>query len=218
MTTPEERERTRRELHELAELAKPASADSSGYVDLSAFSSSDPNWVEHALAKSRGEEPHRAAPIESKSIMPVSLSSLLAADAPPPRTNRRRTLAIAGMASVLALGVGAVVLARRPPPASDASPVVAVAPPVVAPQPEIPPVTPEAPTVSPAGATEPLPPATAGRASSPSPKKKRLAPPPTRTWARGRASPRPATPPSTAGGGDLMKAMQQSFGGAAPPH
>ena len=47
MTTPEERERTQRELRELAELARaPAPPDSSGYVDLSAFSASDPNWVE----------------------------------------------------------------------------------------------------------------------------------------------------------------------------
>ena len=40
-----------------------ASADSSGFVDISAFSASDPKWVERALAKARGEaEAPKSAP------------------------------------------------------------------------------------------------------------------------------------------------------------
>jgi hypothetical protein len=53
MSTSEEREQARRRLKDLVETAVPTPVDSSGYVDLSAFSASDPNWVEHALQRSK---------------------------------------------------------------------------------------------------------------------------------------------------------------------
>ena len=56
-----DRQRMSHDLRELAKVAKPAgspghafdTADSSGYVDLSAFSTSDAGWVDRELARAR---------------------------------------------------------------------------------------------------------------------------------------------------------------------
>jgi hypothetical protein len=66
MTTSNDRERMRQELRELVRIAKPVSADSSGYVDLSAYTATDPHWVERALASSRGAIEQSIAPPPSK--------------------------------------------------------------------------------------------------------------------------------------------------------
>ena len=107
---PNDRERMRNDLRELARLAKPSgdsaqshrfeSADSSGYVDLSAFSASDSGWVDRELARAKagpaGAEPRRAPPplpgsgasakgraidvLSPESMAPVALESFLVTD------------------------------------------------------------------------------------------------------------------------------------------
>src|SRR5271154_5696474 len=84
------RQRTRQDLQDLAKLAKPtgtplATADSSGYVDLSAFSATDSGWVDRELERARAGLPTaprsgKSAAINAlspESMAPVSLAALL---------------------------------------------------------------------------------------------------------------------------------------------
>ena len=153
----QDRQRTRQDLQELARLAKakPAgsfkTADSSGYVDLSAFSATDDSWVERELARARAGLP---APSRGKSdainalspesMAPVALSALLEAQPEPAAPRGRRAMyVIAGLASIAAVAALAVGVARQaPPPAKTAAavadvPAAAPAPPPAAPDPTI---------------------------------------------------------------------------------
>lgn len=132
----QDRERTRQDLQELARQAKarPTSsfktADSSGYVNLSAFSATDESWIERELERARAGLP---APTRGKSgainalspesMAPVALSALL--EAPPEAAAPRGRTAIyfiAGLASVAAVAALAVTVARHaPPPAKTAA-------------------------------------------------------------------------------------------------
>jgi hypothetical protein len=140
MTTSDERERTRRELQQLTRMAEPVSADSSGYVDLSAYSASDPNWVEHALSRSRdqGLSTSAAVPEDRATLRPITLSPLgeLHTDVKlvDPSARQRRATLVVGSAVVGPLAIMALTLALRGVPAIQAPPlarVVAAAPLVV---------------------------------------------------------------------------------------
>ena len=227
MSTPEDRERTRRELQELANLAKPSAADSSGYVDLSAYSSRDASWVETALAKSRGGE---AAPatsgqqLEAGSMGPVEMSALLGDGGARAAARKRRALAIVGAVTFACLALLTIAVARHggsaPEPVhaavANAAPAPAP-PPVAAPLPQdIPPQPPaaeEAPSAlavaavaTPARAT-PAARATLKQSARPRPATKR---PPAHAAANALARSKPSS-----GGDSLMAAMQQSFAGGA---
>jgi hypothetical protein len=144
----------RTDLRELAELAKlpapdpPASssaapgfatADSSGFVDLSAFSTADDGagldgWVERELARAGGKT-KAGTVLSAGSMAPVAMASLLgpepaSADARP----RKRgwvytTLGIVGVAAVAGL---AVILARHAPHSGGTRPQPVLASPAVA--------------------------------------------------------------------------------------
>jgi hypothetical protein len=101
---PSDRDEMRKELHDLAKLAKETrrelnyftevpdyrtSGESSGFVDLSAFNASDPKWVEQELARTRAAaaEPLLPPPapraidqLTAESLSPVDLASLLEQD------------------------------------------------------------------------------------------------------------------------------------------
>jgi hypothetical protein len=152
--TPD-RQQMHEELKELKELAKLAgtpnpaavrgpaheceSADSSGYVDLSAFRADDENWVERELARAKAGGGQRTIDgLAPQSMAPVALEALLAADeklddeAP---QRRRWPLAIAGIASVAAVAALAFVVTRNAPHTAKATQAAAVAPPPAATQP-----------------------------------------------------------------------------------
>ena len=160
----QDRQRTRQDLQELARLAKstPASsfktADSSGYVDLSMFSATDESWVERELERARTGMPApsrgRSGAINAlspESMAPVALSALLEnpPEAPAPR-GRRALYLVAGLASIAAVAVLAVSVARNaPPPAKAAAATVAA--------PEPPPATTAAPDPTTVAAATPAP-------------------------------------------------------------
>ena len=142
MTTPEERERTQRELRELAELARaPAPPDSSGYVDLSAFSASDPNWVENALARSRGQGSSPDAPLASSAMInretmgPVAMPSSSAFRLRRPVTRDHVILAALSAVGIACVAILAVGVPQRPPSRPQASGASAVQAPSPAPSP-----------------------------------------------------------------------------------
>ncbi len=240
MTTTEDRERTRNQLQGLAELARPLSADSSGYVDLSAFSSSDPRWVESALARSRGSEPPKIDRLEAESMHPVALESLVD---PAERGDGRRSLRmqkafiIGSSVCIAGLSVAALVLAIRPahaprPVQTAAQTVVAASPPPQTAPADAPPAQAAAPVAAPDPAApvavQPQTPgSTVASADAPKAAKRKLAAPPSQARSRPRASssdnsflnapsPGRSTKKSGGAGGDaLMGAIQQSM--AAPP-
>ena len=137
----------RNDLQELAKLAKPVSgspgpgfdtADSSGYVDLSAFSTSDAGWVDRELARAkRGAPPpppragSRAIDVLTpQSMAPVSLEAFGGPEdtmsTRPPR-GRKVLTAVLGVAAVGVVGFLAFTLAKHPPPAADPQPTTAAA-------------------------------------------------------------------------------------------
>jgi hypothetical protein len=149
--TPD-RQQMHEDLRELAKLAgTPApsstrdkshgfqSADSSGYVDLSAYRADDESWIERELARAKAGGP---APTQRtidglapQSMAPVALEALLAADTKvedeaPPR--RRWPLAVGGVASALAVAALAVVVARNAPHAAPKATQAAAEPPTPA--------------------------------------------------------------------------------------
>lgn len=147
--TPD-RQQMHQDLQDLAKLASsPApgaarekphgfeSADSSGYVDLSAYRADDESWIERELtrAKAGGGAPSQRSidGLSPQSMAPVALEALLAADdklddeAP---ARRRWPLVLGGIASVAAVAALAVVVARNAPhSAPKATQAAAVAPP-----------------------------------------------------------------------------------------
>src|ERR1019366_9281035 len=119
-----DRQRMSNDLRALAKLAKPGSdsplhgfdtADSSGYVDLSAFSTSDAGWVDRELARARkGAPPPLPSPgarvidvLTPQSMAPVSLEAFgEPEDTMSVRSSRsRRALySVLGLAAVGAVG------------------------------------------------------------------------------------------------------------------
>ncbi len=129
-----DRNRMRHDLRELAKMASPtaappsdhtphntfATADSSGFVDLSAFSATDEDWVEKELERSRrGDRAKGGAVLAAGSMAPVAMTALLAeADAAEEQKPKRRgwvswTFTLTGVAALAAL---AVTIAKHPPP------------------------------------------------------------------------------------------------------
>ncbi len=183
MSTSEDREKTRHRLRELAEAAMPAPADSSGYVDLSAYSATDPDWVEHALARSReGAAPSPAPALGSRaagSVAPLEIPK--PADSSAPARSRRRTLTIAsGILAGATAAIAAIVLLVLDPFAltgkggghgrDPAKQVAAAAPPAVPPSAAAaaPAPSPPASTASLASAGSAAPSASAASTSAPS--------------------------------------------------
>lgn len=112
----------RDDLRELARLAtierssslSPAplafeSADSSGYVDLSAYSASDPQWVEREIARACGR-PRAIDALAPASMAPVSLEALVASDDGDTVTSARRRRRLIAV-SVLGVGLCAAIVA-----------------------------------------------------------------------------------------------------------
>jgi hypothetical protein len=155
-----QRDQMRNDLRELAKLAKPdaappshgfQSADSSGFVDLSAFSVSDPAWVDRELARARAGAPPalpgRAGSataggraidrLSPESMAPVSLESFLVADETSSSRRSRGRKALYGVLAVASIaGVGAlafVVNHNAPAPLAAAGQSPAVAAPAAAP-------------------------------------------------------------------------------------
>ena len=143
------------DLRELAKLAKPGSdspvhgfdtADSSGYVDLSAFSTSDAGWVDRELARARnGAPPPLPSPgarvidvLTPQSMAPVSLEAFGEPEdtmSLRPSRTRRALFTVMGLAAIGAVGALAFTLAKHPPPppqAQDTTAAAVVAPPPVA--------------------------------------------------------------------------------------
>jgi hypothetical protein len=170
----QDRQRTRQDLQELARLAKstPASsfktADSSGYVDLSAFSATDESWVERELERARTGMPApsrgRSGAINAlspESMAPVALSALLESPPEPAAPRGRRALyVLAGLASIAAVAALAVSVARNAPP-----PVKTAAATVAAPAP--PPATTATPDPTPVAAATPAPDTTTATTPTP---------------------------------------------------
>ena len=143
----------RTDLRELAKLAAPeppassgataagfATADSSGFVDLSAFSAAEDganldSWVERELARAGGKT-KAGAELSAGSMAPVAMASLLgperaAADARPRKRGWVYTaMGILGVAAVASL---AVTLSRHAPQTTRTLPQSDVAAPAVAP-------------------------------------------------------------------------------------
>jgi hypothetical protein len=224
-----DRERMRNDLRELAKLAKPESspashrfetADSSGYVDLSAFSATDSSWVDRELARAKSGSPPplpkgaKARAIDAlspESMAPVSIESFLAPEETArtriPRA-RRALYAVLALASVAGVAALAFVVSRHAPPPSPAKDRVAVA--AVAPPPaETAAASAQTPSAQPAAETVPTPPAeTAARtaaatpaspaaqaaSSSPAAKKKAVATSQAHAAAPAAAPPRAAAP------------------------
>jgi hypothetical protein len=222
----DDRERTRQELRELVEIARtPAPPDSSGYVDLSAFSAKDPNWVEHALARSRGEVvgPRKDMPSEGESVRPVSLSEPPHDGVRLPRKRRLSTFAIlVGAAYAVALTFLGVTIVRRFEPPKTHARAAAVqapvaAPPVTAPLdiPPPPPATataPDIPAAAPLATTTVAPSLRPGSAAAPIRKKALVAAPPAAAVTQPRPPLRaPALPKPSRSGDPLMSAIQQSL-------
>lgn len=233
-----DRTRMRHDLRELAKLASPTeagatpshghgfeTADSSGYVNLSAFSTTDDKWIERELARASGRA-QGGAVLTPGSMAPVAMTALLDAEPEDTGSSGKRgrvywALALGGVAAVAAL---AVVLARhRPAPTSVASqaettaPAAAAAPPPVA-TPAPSPAIPDAPQ---AVASTSAAPAVTISAPDPSPVSKKHA---ARTHgARSAPAPHAAVtartvsiPPAkkSAGGDSLMDMMRASINGS----
>jgi len=187
--TPD-RQQMHEELKELAKLAgtpapaatrEPAhefeSADSSGYVDLSAYRADDENWVERELARAKGGGSRAIDGLAPQSMAPVALEALIAADEKledetPPR--RRWLLALGGIASVAAVAALAFVVTRNAPHTPKATQAAAAAPPpaatqtVSAPDPAPAPETAaQAPSAAPSAASNPEPASPATPAKKP---------------------------------------------------
>ena len=233
-----DRTRMRHDLRELAKLAGPTesgatpshghgfeTADSSGYVDLSAFSATDDEWIERELARAGGRA-QGGAVLTPGSMAPVAMTALLDAEPEATGSSGKRgrvywALAIGGVAAVAAL---AVVLARhRPAPANVASQVETTAPaaapappPVAAPAPS--PAIPDAPQA--VASTSPSAPTVTVSAPDPSPASRKHA---ARTHGAHHA-PAPhagvtartvSIPPAKSAGGDsLMDMMRASINGS----
>jgi hypothetical protein len=166
-----DRQRMRNDLRELARLAKPGSdspvhgfdtADSSGYVDLSAFSTSDAGWVDRELARARKGLPLPPPPagaraidvLTPQSMAPVSLEAFGEPEdtmSVRPSRGRRVLYAVMGLAAVGAVGFLAFTLAKHPPPASPVQTAAAAV--VATPAPSDP--TPPPAVTSAAGASAP---------------------------------------------------------------
>lgn len=196
-----DRQRMSNDLRELARLAKPGSdspvhgfdsADSSGYVDLSAYSTSDAGWVDRELARARkGAPPPPVGGRTSKgraidvltpaSMSPVSLElSGEPEDTMSLRPSRARGVLYTtmGLAAVAAVGVLAFTLAKHPPPASTpaTTAAAALAPPPPADVPMPPPaVTAAATTTAAAVAAPPTPVAVASTTTTSKAKRKTVA-------------------------------------------
>jgi hypothetical protein len=237
-----DRQRMRNDLRELAKLAAPVAAaphhgfedaDSSGYVDLSAFSAKDPRWVDRELARARTggppplpPPPPRAAAIgvhTPASMAPVALESLLTPDETAsvrPSRTKRVFYGLAALASVGLVGFLAVALARHPPPpvAAEPSAIPAAAPDTATAAPAAP-----SPAASTTVASVATPPATnSASAASPAPKGSKARHAATHAVARPATAPaaaparavaaRPVSiPASPSGGGNsLMDLIKQS--------
>jgi hypothetical protein len=192
------------------------SADSSGYVDLSAFSSTDDGWVERELARAKGR-----VVLTPGSLRPISMEALLVAEPEEAKPSRTRTWVYSGLGL---LGAGliaflAVTLSRHPPVAPAKA--VAEAPAVVSPPPAttapVAPAAPEA-TVT-ASATPVASVVTAAPDPTPTSKKhagaRRAMPAsaPAHVAVARAAAPRPVVIPAAKGGGggdSLMDAIRAS--------
>jgi hypothetical protein len=140
------------DLRALAKLAKPGSdspvhgfdtADSSGYVDLSAYSTSDAGWVDRELARARKGAPPPPTPrggrtidvLTPESMAPVSLEAFGEPEdtmSVRPSRGRRVLYSMMGLAAVGAVGILAFTLAKHPPPPAQAQLTAAVAAPPAA--------------------------------------------------------------------------------------
>lgn len=231
-----DRSRMRHDLRELAKLAGPTdssatphgfeTADSSGYVDLSAFSATDESWIEKELARASGRA-QGGAVLTPGSMAPVAMTALLDAEPEAPASTRKRgrvyaALFVSGVAAVTAL---AVVLARHRPPAATASQAetapaaAAAAPPIATPTASSPAPEPQA-----AARASAAPPPVAVSTPDPSPGLKKHGashahpahPAPAAHAATGAAPARPVSiPPAKGGGNDsLMELMRASINGS----
>jgi hypothetical protein len=233
MSSSEERERARQRLRELAESTAPTPADSSGYVDLSAYSASDSDWVEHALARSKsGEVASQAPTYDSRPLGSVAPIEVTKPTEPPPAPHRsvRRPLMMAS--AILASTAAALLLVLHPfasrgsgagADRADAKRVAVTAPSAATPFPiaAVPPVStstasaaPNASAVSSASAaTAVIAVPTGGGTTAPRPRVP-IAAAAGRPRAPSRPSP-PSIPKNKSGGGDaLTAAILQSI--AAP--
>lgn len=106
------------------------SADSSGYVDLSAFSSEDDGWVERELARAKGR-----VVLTPGSLRPISMEALLVPEAEETKPSRTRAWVYSGLGLVCAGVVAflAVTMSRHRPVTPAKA--VAEAPAVVSPPP-----------------------------------------------------------------------------------
>jgi hypothetical protein len=137
-TASSDRARLRTDLRELAKLAgsdsSPAprafeSADSSGFVDLSAFSAADDSdmdgWVERELARAGGRAKGGAV-LSPGSMAPVAMTSLLGEpeviETAASARKRGWVYTGLGLVGVAAVAVLAVALARHAPPSSKSAP------------------------------------------------------------------------------------------------
>jgi hypothetical protein len=135
----------RTDLRELAKLAAPESsptphafetADSSGYVDLSAFSATDDSWVERELARAGGRT-RAGATLAAGSMAPVAMSSLLEAEpteTAEPSRKRGWIYTGLGLAGTAVVAILAVAIARHAPPSAKNAAHDEPAPPTVAAQ------------------------------------------------------------------------------------
>jgi hypothetical protein len=157
-TRTSDRAHMRDDLRQLALLASgpkavPSSAhaiespDSSGYVDLSAFSATDDGWVDRELERAKGR-----VVLTPGSLRPISMEALLEAEPAESKPSRARTWVYSGLGL---LGAGliaflAVTLSKHAPPAPAKA--VVDAPAVVTPSPATAaPATPAAPGATVAG-------------------------------------------------------------------
>lgn len=141
------------DLRELARLAKPGSdspvqgfdtADSSGYVDLSRYSTNDPGWVNRELARARNgappPPPRSAGGKAIDALLPASMApvSLEVPGDPDDTMNVRPSRArgaiytVMGLAAVAAVGFLAFTLAKHPPPPATTTAAAAAPPPAAA--------------------------------------------------------------------------------------
>jgi hypothetical protein len=196
------------------------SADSSGYVDLSAFSSTDEGWVDRELTRAKG-----GAVLGPGSMRPISMDALLAVDVEEEKPSRTRTWVYTGL-GLLGAGVVAflaVTMSKHAPPKAVAEATVIVAPPTVAAAPAAPASTTAAATTATVAATPSAPVASVVIAApelAPSGKKHAgprhptpAAGPAHVAMARPAAAPRPVVIPAAKGGGggdSLMDAIKAS--------
>ncbi len=213
--TPD-RQQMHEELQELAKLAGTPkataereqahafeSADSSGYVDLSAYRADDESWIERELSRAKagvGPAGQRAIDgLAPQSMAPVALEALLTADerleddAP---ARRRWPLALAGIASVAAVAALAFVVTRNAPHTGQKSTQAAAA----APPPAVTQTATTADTApAPAPVAEPAPSSAASTASAAAPASEPAAKKPHATHAsRGHAPAAAAAKPPAA--------------------